>query len=176
MEEVISTVTPSPDDVALALRPSFIRSARKRVDQLRARASRDEGAPLPVVVEPRDVGADEFYDFLARERWRRPGNSGRPEPFTAIHPGENFGNIWLGGLPVQADIPFLERQKITLIVSAMKETAQECGNFRHRKSFQMAVATMDLIGNALGKKSEWWCSLRSSPVRVFFFTVVQEFI
>ena len=146
MEEIISTVTPSPDDVALALRPSFIKAARKRVDQLRARASRDVGAPLPVVdepheaVEPRDAGADEFYDFLARERWRRPGHSGRPEPFTAIHQGENLGNIWLGELPVQDDIPFLERQKITLIVSGMRETAQECGNFRHRKSFQMAVA------------------------------------
>ena len=67
-------------------------------------------------------------------------SGGRPEPFTAIHQGENLGNIWLGGLPVQDDIPFLERQKITLIVSGMRETAQECGNFRHRKSFQMAVA------------------------------------
>ena len=51
MEEVISTVTPSPDDVALALRPSFIRSARsiwRKPDIARAwplhRQSKNPGA------------------------------------------------------------------------------------------------------------------------------------
>ena len=66
MEEIISTVTPSPDDVALSLRPSFIKAARKRVDQLRKRL----GAPLPVLdepheaVEPRDAGADAWMGGL----------------------------------------------------------------------------------------------------------------
>ena len=144
-EEVLSTAMPSPDDASLALKPSFIKHAKKVVLKLRDRVGRAEGAPLPVMEpifpEPaRDAGADEFYDFLARQRWSRPGHSGRPEPFTAIHQGENLGNMWLGGLPTDADIPFLERQRITLIVSAMKETAQECGGFRHRHSFQMSVA------------------------------------
>ena len=35
---------------------------------------------------------------------------------------------------------------------------------------------MDLIVNDLGKKSAWWCCLRSSRVKVFSFIVVQEFI
>ena len=35
---------------------------------------------------------------------------------------------------------------------------------------------MDLIVNDPGKKSEWWCYLHSSRVKVFFFTVVQESI
>ena len=143
MEEIISTVTPSPDDVALALRPSIIQAARKRVGQLRKRL----GAPLPVVdepheaVEPRDAGADEFYDFLARERWRRPGHSGRPEPFTAIHQGENLGNIWLGGLPIQDDIPpsWNARRSLSLSVPWRRQhrsvATSDIGTL-----FQMAVA------------------------------------
>jgi len=35
---------------------------------------------------------------------------------------------------------------------------------------------MDLTVNDLGKKSAWWCFLRSNQVKVFFFIVVQESI
>ena len=82
---------------------------------MRARASRDEGAPLPVVDEPRDAGADEFYDFLARERWRRPVNSGRPEPFTRNSPGgETLATYGWVVCPFRLTFPFWNARRSSL--------------------------------------------------------------
>ncbi len=93
-----------------------------------------------------------MHDCLARERWSRPGHSGRPEPFTVIFQGENMGNTWLGGLPTQSDAEFLERQKIFLIISAMRETAKECGGLHQREFHQMSVA----VGyNGAQRQASW---------------------
>ena len=63
-----------------------------------------------------------------------------------------MGNIWLGGLPQQSDAEFLERQKIFLIVSAMRETAKECGGLHHRQFHQMSVA----VGyNGAERQASW---------------------
>ena len=63
-----------------------------------------------------------------------------------------MGNIWLGGLPSQSDAEFLERQKIFLIISAMRETAKECGGLHHRKFYQMSVA----VGyNGAERQASW---------------------
>ena len=155
-EELIASNLPSPDDLALKLKPVFILSANKRLLALRNRASaappQDEEVPLPLEEPGRDAGADEIYDYLARERWSRPGHSGKCEPFTVIFQRENMGNIWLGGLPQQSDAEFLERQKIFLIVSAMRETAKECGGLHHRQFHQMSVA----VGyNGAERQASW---------------------
>ena len=155
-EEILTSNLPSPDDLALKLKPTFISSAKKRLVAIRNRANvptpQDEEVPLPLEEPGRDAGADEIYDFLARERWSRPGHSGRPEPFTVIFQGENMGNIWLGGLPTQSDAEFLERQKIFLIVSAMRETAKECGGLQHRKFHQMSV---EVGYNGAERQASW---------------------
>ena len=155
-EEILAANLPNPDDLALKLKPQFISLAKKRLLAIRNRtkdpAPPVEEVPLPLEEPGRDAGADEIYDFLARERWSRPGHSGHPEPFTVIFQGENMGNIWLGGLPKQSDADFLERQKIFLIVSAMRETAKDCGGLQHRKFHQMAVA----VGyNGAERQASW---------------------
>ena len=144
-EEVLSSKMPDPDKMALILKPVFIQAAKRRLLPLRDRmvdsAGQASGASLPIAAAECNPGADEFYDLLAWEKWSRPGHSGRPELFTVIFQGENMGNIWLGGLPVQSDVrSILGPQKIFLIVSAMKEAAKACGGLDHRKFYQMSVA------------------------------------
>ena len=112
----------------------------------------------PILQEPaRDEGADEFYDFLARQRWSRPGHSGRPEPFTAIHQGEDLGNMWLGGLPTNADIPFLERQWITLIVGARRRQHKNVVVFDIVTLFRCLLLLATMVRNVrhLGRRFAW---------------------
>ena len=144
-EEVLSSKVPDPDKMALILKPVFIQAAKRCLLPLRDRmvdsAGQASGASLPIAAAECNPGADEFYDLLAWEKWSRPGHSGRPELFTVVFQGENMGNIWLGGLPVQSDVrSILGPQKIFLIVSAMKEAAKACGGLDHRKFYQMSVA------------------------------------
>ena len=73
-------------------------------------------------------------------KWNRRGHSGNPEPPTLIWRASNGqGAIWLGGLPQVADINFMKDNNITLLVSAMKQTAADSGGYRGSQALQLAV-------------------------------------
>ena len=64
-EELLTSNLPSPNDLALKLKPTFILAAKKRLLAVRNRAHvaapQDEEVPLPLEEPGRDAGADEVY-------------------------------------------------------------------------------------------------------------------
>ena len=82
---------------------------------------------------------DAAFDAAARERWRRPGHSGAPEPPTLIFLGEaGNGSIYLGGLPT--DRAWLEAHHIGMSLSAMDKIAADCrGGVSARQVYQFNV-------------------------------------
>ena len=82
---------------------------------------------------------DAAFDAAARERWRRPGHSGAPEPPTLIFLGEaGNGSIYLGGLPT--DRAWLEAHRIGMSLSAMDKIAADCrGGVSARQVYQVNV-------------------------------------
>ena len=84
-------------------------------------------APPPASENPQQLqeASDAAFDAAARERWRRPGHSGAPEPPMLIFMGEaGNGSIYLGGLPT--DRAWLDSHNIGLCLSAMDKTASDC--------------------------------------------------
>ena len=82
---------------------------------------------------------DAAFDAAARDRWRRPGHSGAPEPPTLIFLGEaGNGSIYLGGLPT--DRAWLETHHIGISLSAMDKIAADCrGGVSARQVYQFNV-------------------------------------
>ena len=82
---------------------------------------------------------DAAFDAAARERWRRPGHSGAPEPPTLIFLGEaGNGSIYLGGLPT--DRAWLEAHHIGMSLSAMDKIAADCrGGVSAHQVYQVNV-------------------------------------
>ena len=77
---------------------------------------------------PQTDDPDEFFDRLARARWSSAGHSGHAEPASLVHRGQHgSGNLWLGGLPCSSEEAFLKRQRISFVVSAMREKASDLG-------------------------------------------------
>ena len=95
-------------------------------------------APPPAPEGPQQLqeANDAAFDAAARERWRRPGHSGAPEPPTLIFMGEaGNGSIYLGGLPT--DRAWLETHNIGLSLSAMDKIAADCrGGVSTRQVYQ----------------------------------------
>ena len=92
--------------------------------------------------EGAEAAALEAEEFSNREavKWNRRGNSGNPEPPTLIWRASNGqGAIWLGGLPQAADLNFMNDNNITLLASAMKQTAADSGGYRGSQGLQVAV-------------------------------------
>ena len=137
------------DDAVLAMKTSVVKHVNHMLKRRRKKVS-SGSVPLPVAEDPpappagehaesdvvevadddaKDPASDEVFNAMARERWARPGHSGRPEPFCLIwRGGPGCGNLWLGGLPTEEDIEFLDRQNITLVLSAMSDMAKDTRN------------------------------------------------
>ena len=184
---VIHDHLPGPDDNALALRASWVRSARARLAQRRSAVKdaeqpveealalveeamrvapvevksppppRPSVAPLPIAVQSEDP--DELFNALARARWARPGHSNRPEPFSLVMQGsDGTGNIWLGGMPYNDDLPFLRRQRIDLLISCMKDCS--CDE-RQGISAETVLQFSLPVGYAGRERDEAWRDVKS---------------
>ena len=184
---VVHDHLPGPDDNALALRESWVRSARACLAQRRSAVKdaehpagealalvevagrlapvevksppppRPSVAPLPVTVQSEDP--DELFNALARARWARPGHSNRPEPFSLVMQGsDGTGNIWLGGMPYDDDLPFLRRQRIDLLLSCMKDCS--CDE-RQGISAETVLQFSLPVGYAGRERDEAWRDVKS---------------
>ena len=80
-----------------------------------------ERAAPPVNLEAELLMGDpnEYFDELARKRWRRKGDSTDPEPPTVVYRKLAQGCIILGGLPTAADRRLLQQHDVKLIVIAV---------------------------------------------------------
>ena len=66
------------------------------------------------------------------------------------------GEVWLGGLPTDDNLAFMQSQNITLLVSAMDKTASELGGYRGSRALQLAVP----INSRGRERQEKWLYLR----------------
>eukprot|EP00435_Cladocopium_sp_Y103_P041884 s2784_g11.t1 len=96
------------------------------------RASSAAGPSSPsssavVVLDVAREATDEGFNLAAKElRQARPGHSGNPEAPTLIYSRDEC-KVWLGGLPNDRDLRWLRAKKISLVCSAMGNTAKEEG-------------------------------------------------
>ena len=96
--------------------------------------------------------AEEFFNREAT-KWNQSGHSGNPEPPTLIWKASNgMGSVWLGGLPTDADLRFMEENNITLLASAMDKTASEAGGYRGSRALQLAVP---VSYRGRGRQEKW---------------------
>ena len=96
--------------------------------------------------------AEEFFNREAT-KWNQSGHSGNPEPLTLIWKASNgMGSVWLGGLPTDADLRFMEENNITLLASAMDKTASEAGGYRGSRALQLAVP---VSYRGRGRQEKW---------------------
>eukprot|EP00435_Cladocopium_sp_Y103_P002685 s6301_g1.t1 len=115
------------------------------------RASSAAGPSSPsssavVVLDVAREATDEGFNLAAKElRQAWPGRSGNPEVPTLIYSRDEC-KVWLGGLPNDRDLRWPRAKKISLVCSAMGNTAKEEGGLADL--FQMAcpVAHMGEAG------------------------------
>ena len=89
----------------------------------------------------------EAEEFFNREA------TNNPEPPTLIWKASNGrGSVWLGGLPTDADLRFMEENNITLLASAMDKTASEAGGYRGSRALQLAVP---VSYRGRGRQEKW---------------------
>eukprot|EP00438_Fugacium_kawagutii_P013541 Skav227876 [mRNA] locus=scaffold2896:234081:235019:+ [translate_table: standard] len=115
--------------------------------------------PIKVLdVSAQDAANEEFFNREA-SKWNRPGNSGRPEPATLIHSCGD-AKVWLGGLPRVEDLPWLERNNVTLLASAMDKTAAECRDGVRRGPLQMKCC----VAHSSSERAEEWAQMKQIAV------------
>ena len=112
-------------------------SSSSRPDPAPQRPPEPALPPRRSSVETKDEAADD-HSFNAAARWATPGHSGNPEPPTLLLRGtDGTGNLWLGGLPKNAE--WLRQHGVSLVLSAMGKVASESGGVSRAHFYQHAV-------------------------------------
>ena len=94
------------DDMEPALEPGVAPKSKPKKPELKKRAGQVW---------------DSVYDKLAKERFGQKGNKYRPEPPTMIAKvREQGGELWLGGLPLEENLPALAEKKFSLQIHCFK--------------------------------------------------------
>eukprot|EP00438_Fugacium_kawagutii_P020457 Skav206762 [mRNA] locus=scaffold167:384381:393045:- [translate_table: standard] len=68
--------------------------------------------------------------------------------------------VWLGGLPRVEDLPWLERNNVTLLASAMDKTAAECRDGVRRGPLQMKCC----VAHSGSERAEEWARMKQIAV------------
>ena len=125
----VEAVEDEEEEPALPVHLEPAREARPR----EAGAFRRGGQPARS--RSRSPPEDEIFNQWARERWSKPGHSGRPEPPTPLPVPQGMGTLWLDPLPTESLRSFFAEQGITAMVTAFlqpvhtQRAAGEQGHF-----------------------------------------------